>query len=726
MLAIAERFGECLEGGLVVVGRDGSGGGAGLEFSVKPQPLKYNTTYVLSLPTGTVVSNVSGPTTRELTVAPLHGLRPFVFPFLQPVNVKLDAPQVSLFVRHGLPEEATALAIQSALVLTEHKQSVPSTVHRAHSDIRNAASKTELRLAATFLPSGTAESAKSTNYTFASVPLSGLKDAFGLVVEPAVATFSTATLSTFEVQPDAFAAYLPRDAKPIALVALARGEEPRAQAPDPNPDPDRPRGPACKGVKLRSQAFGASHAIEDVLMLAFLNCSNATAVESVFGRSANTFGPQPPNTELQQWKFGQLSTTGGISDGWVLAQNTIVAPEWQTNCSLPPEEQSTCSLYTAARFSVSTVATPDSVVVLITADADASPIEGAAVTLYRLYKAQEEQCCHARSKCPCSSVEKVAEISTDKDGAATFSGLVKGEDSSSVSFIAVARFLGEMQHGALTTVSPPEPVDPKEISVVGDIIIDRRLFSPSDPIHVAVFLRAYDSQGRDVPVPSFRPSWSLTSGHAVVTNPFVEGNKTMVIVDEFGIGSCVWSVPANATHGTYDVDVTSERESGFNGAAAITIADPRHPSAVLVVETDALVYRPQSRDGILLNITCQSYLGDLIKGAVVDISWTVGYPASTGDSVVILPSGRESVPFALPRHALRRAALLEQSLQITVTWLDATRDLLKKTLSIPVELSSWHIGVTTNPPAPRIFAGFPFRATGRVTVPSSVQIGTKP
>ena len=142
MLAIAARFGECLEG-LEVVGRDSEdgGSGAGLGFSVKPPPLKFNTAYVLSLPAGVVVSNVSGPISRELTVAPLHGLRPFIFPFLPTAgpssrSIAIDAPQVSLFVRHGLPAEATAAAIQSALVLAEHKKSVPAAVHRARVDLR--------------------------------------------------------------------------------------------------------------------------------------------------------------------------------------------------------------------------------------------------------------------------------------------------------------------------------------------------------------------------------------------------------------------------------------------------------------------------------------------------------------------------------------------------------------------------------------------------------------
>ena len=123
---------ECIAGGLEVAGweqdADGISAGAGLGFSVKPPTLRFDQPYALTLPAGVIVSNVSGPSVQELTVALLHGLRPFAFPFL-PTEAghgsgRITAPQVSLFVRHGIMEATTTASIQASLALTEHKKAL--------------------------------------------------------------------------------------------------------------------------------------------------------------------------------------------------------------------------------------------------------------------------------------------------------------------------------------------------------------------------------------------------------------------------------------------------------------------------------------------------------------------------------------------------------------------------------------------------------------------------
>ena len=41
------------------------------------------------------------------------------------------------------------------------------------------------------------------------------------------------------------------------------------------------------------------------------------------------------------------------------------------------------------------------------------------------------------------------------------------------------------------------------------------------------------------------------------------------------------------------------------------------------------------------------------------------------------------------------------------------------TINFPVQYSSWQIDLSTNPPVTgKLFAGFPFLATGRVTIPA--------
>ena len=112
--------------------------------------------------------------------------------------------------------------------------------------------------------------------------------------------------------------------------------------------------PQCSGVKLRAERV-RSHQLEDILMLAYVNCSNRTSEAIVFKPDSTSFGPAPANTDLQKWKFGEL---GGGDASWVLAQNSKVKPDWQSNCSqtyYAYQEQHQCALYTAASYSVTSL-----------------------------------------------------------------------------------------------------------------------------------------------------------------------------------------------------------------------------------------------------------------------------------------------------------------------------------------------------------------------------------
>ena len=332
----------------------------------------------------------------------------------------------------------------------------------------------------------------------------------------------------------------------------------------------------------------------------------------------------------------------------------------------------------------------------------------------------------------------MAKATTAADGTASFSYaecLPDMHESSGGNFVVVAQHNGQMQLASAGEINRDEPWENKRITVVGDLILDRSLFNGGDVLHATAFVRGYDWKGADAPLPTWHPTWSHTSGQVAFASPW--GQQVITQVDEFGMASAVFAVPTNATHGQYQITATtgSQLDAGEQVAvdspksslyASITIADPRHPSSVLHASTNALVYRPQ--DGhIPLNISCQSYLGELIKGATVEISYTVGYsPAHVGEFPVVLKTGElTNLPFTLPPRIARHIPLGSE-LQITVTWLDATRDLLKKTITVPIELSDWQVDVYTNPPAPRIFAGFPFRATGRVTIPDTVHLEHPP
>ena len=699
---------------------------------VVPGALEFDTEYVLVLPSGVVVSNVSGPTKLDLKQS-LHGLRPFQWPFFtdDDRHVAIASRQVSLYARHGLPAGALPSTIQASVQLesrTNHETGW--IVHREHNDLTLQPSKTQVRLDAAFVPSRGQRDDRLSNYTFSGDQSSGLKDAFGLSLQHSEATFSTAPVVAFAIQPEAFSAFFPPGHESgadqqgtIDLVALARG------VAEPEHQDCGNQECECEGVSLRAQSVSPNDQIEDILMLALVNCSNITSEHAVFNDQAKRFGPQPENTDVQNWKFGELSSsTGSEGTHWVLSQRSVVRAAWQQNCTLQYYQQPTCSLYTSASFAVSAVyqsETPRSsneILALVTSYAGAAPIADAEVSMYRLYTADDtaSECCRLR-QCPCSgkSVRKVAQATTSMDGTAVFSATLFS-DADSSSFVIVARHNGQVQLTPTATIYRPAPWNTEQITIIGDIIIDRALFDAGETIHATAFLRGYDWQGKDVPVPSWHPSWSHASGQVVFESPW---GRYLTSVDEFGIATCNFTIPENATHGQYSITASTDSAPNISSSgisAEITVADPRHPSFVLHANTDAVVYRPQpGHNSILLNISCRSYLGELVKGATVNLAYSVGYPEYTGEYPVVLQTGEKTdLQFSLPEHVSRRVAI-GSVMEITITWLDATRDLLTKAIRLPVELSDWQVELSTNPPVPKIFAGFAFRATGSVTIPDS-------
>ncbi len=598
-----------------------------------------------------------------------------------------------------------------------NKLELPALVHRKHNDVTNLPSKTELRLLAKFLPSVQKGHWKNNNYSFASGAAVGeLTDAFGLKLQQREAKFSTSYLESFFVQPDAFSAY--NATKPIDLVALARGEQ--KQAPCTWPGQPQCSLEPCRGVSLRAEQVHYRQ-LEDILMLAFVNCSNQTSERAIFTRNAQEFGPAPSTDEVQHWNFGELGPS------WVLSQSSKVKPEWQNNCTVE-YDRDTCVLYRAASFTVTSLDTSGTLVVLVASTVDAAPIVGAHLSLYQLRN--EEQYCSDCRKCACNEVRKIAELTTTLDGVGTFAASnFEYSEYNNYKYVVVAQHAGEMELAPPVSVGRVEQLNTKRVVIIGDTIVDRALFDAGDTIHVTGILRAYDWRGNSIPLPTFTPTWSKKAGHAVCQTPW---GKECVTADKFGIVSCAATVPANATHGSYTVQVLTEAPSSnsdcqpYSGQASITVADPRRPSATLDVSTDSLLINPENPDTrVKLNISCQTYLGDKVKGASVQIHWegTGTYSdriQPQGEYPLVLPTGKTTDHvLQIPRHVVDHLKL-GTSLTITVSWLDATRDLLQKKLSVPIELSTWTIFVETNPPDNRIFAGFPFRATGTVRVPAAV------
>jgi hypothetical protein len=225
------------------------------------------------------------------------------------------------------------------------------------------------------------------------------------------------------------------------------------------------------------------------------------------------------------------------------------------------------------------------------------------------------------------------------------------------------------------------------------------------------------------------------------------------------------TVPAEAQYGQHDIEVEMDtadaqhtRISSF-ARATITIADPREPTGVLELGVDyssGVQPTPSAVIGIFsaavnklgLRLATKTYSGDTVPQSQLDLSWAVtGWdcassglrPASacaqltgstSGSQVVTLPTGSTDAhpfTFSLPTNL---AAALNQdaaaagvgayqvaTVEVTVTWLDAARDLLQQKLTVPVQVSSWGGSVSVDPIAENIVPGAPIEATVTLQLP---------
>eukprot|EP00935_MAST-01C_sp_MAST-1C-sp1_P000764 g764.t1 len=340
----------------------------------------------------------------------------------------------------------------------------------------------------------------------------------------------------------------------------------------------------------------------------------------------------------------------------------------------------------------------------------------------------------------------------------------------------------QIMEDGLEWATPPKPPSlGREISM--DMMVDRELFKTGETVYLKGFVRGYNELGDAIALPasdkanvtvSVRTPWG---DGAVQPSDFAHGNATL----DLGFGSFDFNVtiPENAKYGHEDISVQVEVTGEWDGvklgglvpspyasaSAAVTIADPREPTGVLALGIDYAYTKPQptpsaaigvfraSANSLGLKIATQTYSGDTVPDTQVDLSWSVdGWdcqrsglrPASacaqlsastSGSGVLALPTGTTdsaatAYSFALP---VGLAAALDQdaaiaspgsgvaSLTITVTWLDAARDLLQKKITVPVAASSWSAQLSVDPSTNAnggLIPGLPVEATVAVTLPA--------
>lgn len=209
--------------------------------------------------------------------------------------------------------------------------------------------------------------------------------------------------------------------------AVARGRRTAASPPPPSG-----QQPLCEGTRLRARSLTPSQLAGAAAIQLSAGCQNQTLVESFWGSGAEPvvqLGPQRADPVLDTWEFPpNLLVPGRVV---YLVADTVPAP-WQdgVNCS-GSSNANQCSFFATSSLALTTFSTFQRVLAWVTRIADASPVEGASVTLYGK-----------------DGVAIVDAVMTDASGLATFVPPLAPPSSypgASFSFLAVATHDGDVQ-----------------------------------------------------------------------------------------------------------------------------------------------------------------------------------------------------------------------------------------------------------------------------------------
>jgi hypothetical protein len=128
-----------------------------------------------------------------------------------------------------------------------------------------------------------------------------------------------------------------------------------------------------------------------------------------------------------------------------------------------------------------------------------------------------------------------------------------------------------------------------------------------------------------------------------------------------------------------------------------------------------------------VQISAKTYLGEAVPGAAVTLAWTMQSPGDadqTGTETVALETGELRYILSLPKKAIKLARRAQgqqrKTVTIKVSWLDASRDLLQQSVSVPVRQSAWQATLSVDPGASALVPGFPFSAEVKLSIPAGV------
>ena len=660
-------------------------GGSGIVVTMAEFTLDHDTEYEVVLKAGSTASLHAGPIPEDLVVQKLHGLRPFTFGMWPSTNEGISAPNVNLFVRHGLPDGQFD-ALRKLISVAPY----PSTGLNI-----TQVSRTMIVIA------GIPLVPEHQNITFGVAASGSVTDGFGLALQGSDCCCCTPgkhpTMSYTE-QPPPVSMTMPAPFKAssssqaIRLVALARGTTHQAPGSYPN-DP-----PPCTGTYLQAGAIPLQSVGAAIRLL--FGC-NSKDVDAFFAQLPSHMhvkhGPQEATSNMAQW---DLSAALGKGSGITLVQRRRTkAPFDSPNCSIPDWSEPSCSFYSVSTVNVNVISTRHGIIVWLTSIKDATSVADVKIQLYR-QGAKEKQ--------------PYAAGVTNEMGVARFPA--PNADSiydNTVVLYVVATHLNDPSQYLMATVqtAPSDDSWLHRVDRSADLLLDRTMFRAGEVVNVKAFTISRFANGTlltaQQTAKAKRGNWTLRASFASHLSPTVSTDFGSVYGNVF--------IPSSTKPGRYSIQLCSDAPQSQTDPcfadAAITVADPRLKSGELSLVVPASVFKPWTKE---LNITiiAATTLGTLAVDANVKITWELSLNMAssgterettlkfTGNTSLALPTGPLNYSLVLPDAAIKNASLAwfdTGTLSVQVTWFDAARDLLQQSHSVPVASSDWSIKVTTNP-----------------------------
>eukprot|EP01063_Lacrimia_lanifica_P020523 TRINITY_DN27818_c0_g1_i1.p1 TRINITY_DN27818_c0_g1~~TRINITY_DN27818_c0_g1_i1.p1 ORF type:complete len:2130 (+),score=548.45 TRINITY_DN27818_c0_g1_i1:44-6433(+) len=277
-------------------------------------------------------------------------------------------------------------------------------------------------------------------------------------------------------------------------------------------------------------------------------------------------------------------------------------------------------------------------------------------------------------------VERLAEVRTGADGVATVADISARGESMHVAVVVL--------HGdRISMVRNLYLYARADVAAVrARVHTDRKVYRPGDTVSLKGYYRVVDPKSGVLSIPPHTTLQVSARWPAPVHTP-------VEVRAEYGSFDAVFDVPADAEYGDHLllVEIPQKAHNQSVVTAAITVADPRLPAAVMDFTTDAKIVRPA--DGSVdLRVRTATYTGSPVPSSTVECTYTYtgagGQPVTRHGEFTMVTDveGLRTTSLRFPDDLV-----LEEGGQVVLTakWMSPARDVLTAEIHLPVQGSLW-------------------------------------